>query len=169
MSKMISTIIQILAGCLLLSSAFAQSANLQFKSDGVFVSVEQGGTANAIIQIHNYGTEAGSATLLFAGQEPDGITVELSTTSITDLGGNSYQNITATITATASLYPLGPRRLDISLTNGTTELDSMYLEMDVIAPQKNDNQTSTSSLLVFIMVSIITIVLAIILALRLRH
>jgi hypothetical protein len=112
----------------------AQTADLQFTSDAVFVTVEQGGSNTATIQVHNYGGSAGSANITFAGTEPDGITVELSTTSIMDLSGGSYQNITATISATADLWPLGPRRLDLSLNNGTVEFDSVYLEMDVVAP-----------------------------------
>jgi hypothetical protein len=114
--------------------ALAQSADLQFTSDAVFVSVEQGGSNTAIIQVHNYGGEAGSANITFAGTEPDGITVVLSTTSINNLSAGTYENVTATITATADLWPLGPRRLDLSLNNGTFEFDSTYLEMNVIAP-----------------------------------
>ena len=112
----------------------AQTADLQFTAEAVFVTVEQGGSNTATIQVHNYGGDAGSANITFAGTEPDGITVELSTTSIIDLSGGSYQNVTATITAAADLWPLGPRRLDLSLVNGTTELDTMALEMDVVAP-----------------------------------
>ncbi|KXH70152.1 MAG: hypothetical protein AM326_01005 [Candidatus Thorarchaeota archaeon SMTZ-45] len=112
----------------------AQTADLQFTADSIHVSVEQGGSNTAIVRVHNYGDIAGSANISFAGSEPDGITVDLSATSIVDLAGGSYQDITATITAAAGLWPLGPRRLDLSLKNGTTELDATFLEMDVIAP-----------------------------------
>jgi hypothetical protein len=111
-----------------------QTADLQFTADSMTVSVEQGGNNTAIIQIHNYGGETGSANITFAGTEPDGITVVLSTTSILNLSGGASQNVTATITATAGLLPLGSRRLDLSLNNGTVEFDSIYLEMNVIAP-----------------------------------
>ncbi len=100
----------------------------------MLVSVEQGGSNTAIVQVQNYGEEAGSANITFAGTEPDGITVVLSTTSINNLSPGTYVNITATITATSDLWPLGPRRLDLSLNNGTFEFDSTYLEMNVIAP-----------------------------------
>jgi hypothetical protein len=112
----------------------AQSSDLQFTADSIPVSVEQGGSNTAIVRVHNYGDSPGSANITFAGSEPDGITVELSDTSIVDLAGGSYQDITATITAAADLWPLGPRRLDLSLNNGTIEFDATFLEMDVIAP-----------------------------------
>jgi len=112
----------------------AQDADLQFTDDMVLVSVEQGGSNVANIRIHNYGGATGSANITFLGSEPDGITVELSTTNIIDLDGGTYQDITATVSAEAGLWPLGPRRLDLGLVNGTTGLDSMYLEMNVVAP-----------------------------------
>jgi uncharacterized membrane protein len=114
--------------------SLAQAADLQFTADMVLVSVEQGGSNTANIRIHNYGGEIGSANIIFQGLEPDGITVELSTASIIDLNGGTYQDITATVSAEAGLWPLGPRRLDLGLMNGTTELDAMYIEMDVVAP-----------------------------------
>ena len=151
----------------------AQTADLQFTTDSVFVSVEQGGNNTAIIQVHNYGGSAGSANITFAGTEPDGITVELSTTSIVDLSGGSYQNVTATISAAAGLFPLGPRRLDLSLVNGTTELDSMYLEMNVVAPP--GTTTTTFSILGipldFLVLSIIAtvFVIGLVLVVKRRH
>jgi hypothetical protein len=45
-----------------------------------------------------------------------------------------FQDVIANVSAFADLWPLGPRRLDLSLMNGTSELDAMYLEMDVVAP-----------------------------------
>jgi len=140
--------------------SLAQVADLQFTSDMVLVSVEQGGSNTANIQVHNYGSGAGSANITFAGTEPDGITVELSATTIVDLSGGSYQNITATISATADLWPLGPRRLDLSLNNGTVEFDSMYLEMDVIAPVTTS--TTSSTLGNFLSIPIETIALSLI-------
>ena len=114
--------------------SLAQVANLQFTSDMMLVTVEQGGSNTANIRVHNYGGDVGSANITFQGLEPDGITVELSTASIIDLSGGTYQDITATVSAEAGLWPLGPRRLDLGLMNGTTELDTMYIEMDVVAP-----------------------------------
>ena len=103
--------------------SLAQVANLQFTADMVLVTVEQGGSNTANIRVHNYGGDVGSANITFQGLEPDGITVELSTTSIIDLNGGTYQDIIATVSAEAGLWPLGPRRLDLGLMNGTTELD----------------------------------------------
>jgi len=117
----------------------AQVADLQFTADMVLVSVEQGGSNTANIRVHNYGGEIGSANITFQGLEPDGITVELSTTSIIDLSGGTYQDITANISAEAGLWPLGPRRLDLGLMNGTTELDTLYIEMNVVAPTTTTN------------------------------
>ena len=111
-----------------------QAADLQFTEDMVLVSVEQGGSNTANIRVHNYGGDIGSANITFLGLEPDGITVELSTTTIVDLSGDTYQDIIANVSAAAGLWPLGPRRLDLGLFNGSTEIDSMYLEMNVIAP-----------------------------------
>jgi uncharacterized membrane protein len=114
--------------------SLTQVADLQFTADMVLVTVEQGGSNTANIRVHNYGGEVGSANITFQGLEPDGITVELSTTSIIDLIGGTYQDITATVSAEAGLWPLGPRRLDLGLMNGTSELDTMYIEMNVVAP-----------------------------------
>jgi len=120
--------------------SLAQVADLQFTADMVLVSVEQRGSNTANIRVHNYGEGIGSANITFAGLEPDGITVELSATNIVVYPGD-FQDVIANVSAIADLWPLGPRRLDLSLMNGTTELDSMYLEMDVIAP----TTTSTTS------------------------
>jgi uncharacterized membrane protein len=149
----------------------AQTADLQFTADSVSVSVEQGGSNTAIIQVHNFGGSTGSANITFAGTEPDGIAVELSVTSIVDLSGGSHQNITATISATADLWPLGPRRLDLSLNNGTMEFDSMYLEMNVIAPTTTN--TSPFGLLGIpietIILSLIVTMAVVIVVLKLRR
>ncbi|MHA3963891.1 MAG: hypothetical protein AM325_010145 [Candidatus Thorarchaeota archaeon SMTZ1-45] len=115
-------------------NSLAQVADLQFTADMVLVTVEQGGSNTANIRVHNYGGEAGSANITFLGSEPDGITVELSTISIIDLSGGTYEDIITNVSAEAGLWPLGPRRLDLGLMNGTTELDSMYIEMNVVAP-----------------------------------
>lgn len=112
----------------------AQAADLQFTDDMVLVSVETGGSNTANIRVHNYGGEIGSANITFQGLEPDGITVELSATSIIDLHPGDFQDVIANVSAAAGLWPLGPRRLDLGLINGTTELDSMYLEMNVVDP-----------------------------------
>ena len=133
-----------------------QAADLQFTEDMVLVSVEQGGSNTAYIRVHNYGGEIGSANITFQGLEPDGITVELSTTSIIDLNGGSYQDITVNVNAAAGLWPLGPRRLDLGLMNTTHELDTMYLEMNVVAP----TTTTTSGILGIIPIE--TIVLSVI-------
>lgn len=117
----------------------SQVADLQFTEDMVFVSVEQGGSNTTVLRVHNYGGNAGSANITFLGSEPDGITVDLSTTIILNLVGGTYQDIIANVSAEADLWPLGPRRLDLGLVNGTTGLDSIGLEMNVIAP------TTTSS------------------------
>jgi hypothetical protein len=114
--------------------SIAQAADLQFTADMVLVSVEQDGSNTANIRVHNYGGEIGSANITFAGLEPDGITVVLSATNIVVYPGD-FQEVIANVSAAAGLWPLGPRRLDLSLVNGTTEIDSMYLEMNVIAPE----------------------------------
>jgi uncharacterized membrane protein len=114
--------------------SLAEVADLQFTEDMVYVSVEQGGSNTTVIRVHNYGGAVGSANITFLGSEPDGITVELSITSILNLSGGAYQDIIANVSAEAALWPLGPRRLDLGLVNGTTALDSMGLEMNVVAP-----------------------------------
>jgi uncharacterized membrane protein len=150
----------------------AQTADLQFTADSATVSVEQGGNNTAIVQVRNYGAEAGSANITFAGTEPDGITVVLSTTSILNLSGGTYQNVTATITAAAGLLPLGPRRLDLSLNNGTVEFDSMYLEMNVIAPAATTTSPGIFGMSYeFIVLSIIAtaFVIGLVIVVRRRH
>lgn len=115
-----------------------QVSDLQFTEDMVTISVEQGGSNTGSIRIQNYGGQSGSANITFQGSEPDGITVELSATSITNLHGGAHRDITVTVSAEAGLWPLGPRRLDLGLVNSTWELDSMYIEMDVVAPAESD-------------------------------
>lgn len=111
-----------------------QAADLQFTTSSVSLSVEQGGSNTTTIRVQNYGGETGSATIEVAGGPLTGITFAFSTTSVTDLGAGSYQDITVTISATASLLPLGPRGLDYRLMNGTTELDRISFEIELIAP-----------------------------------
>ena len=114
----------------------SQTADLQFTVEIFNITVEQGGTNTGTIRVQNYGTESGSANLTYLG-DPGALTgmiIELSTLEVSNLGASSFQDITVTVSAEAGLLPLGLRRLDIALMNGTTELDTMHLDMDVIAP-----------------------------------
>ena len=116
--------------------SMAQAADLQFTEDPVFITVEQGGSNTGIVRVHNYGDAIGSANISFAGLEPDGITVELSTTDIIDLHPGDFQDVIAIVSAIADLWPLGPRRLDLELVNLTTGFgfDDMHLEINLVAP-----------------------------------
>lgn len=111
-----------------------QPADLQFTADAVYLDVMQGDSNTTTIRVQNYGGETGSATIEVAGGPLTGITFAFSTTSVTDLGAGSYQDITVTISASADLLPLGPRGLDYRLMNGTTELDKISFEIELIAP-----------------------------------
>jgi hypothetical protein len=114
----------------------AQVANLQFTAEIVNVTVEQGGTNTGLIRVENYGGEPGSANVTYLGDPGalTGMTIELSTLEVTELVGGSHQDIVVTVGAAAGLLPLGPRRLDLALMNGTTELGTMHLDMYVVAP-----------------------------------
>ncbi len=116
----------------------AQLADLQFTAGIVNVTVEQGGTNTGTIRVQNYGSGSGSANLTYLGDPGalTGMTIELSTLEVTDLGAGMFQDITVTVSAAADLLPLGPRRLDIALMNGTSELDEMHLDMEVVAPSE---------------------------------
>ena len=114
----------------------AQVADLRFTADIVNVTVEQGGTNTGLIRVENFGGEAGSANLTYLGDPGalTGMTIEIATLEVNDLAAGSYQDIIVTVSAAAGLLPLGPRRLDMALMNGTTELDTMHLDMYVVAP-----------------------------------
>ncbi|MFX0052121.1 MAG: hypothetical protein ACFE8U_12630, partial [Candidatus Hermodarchaeota archaeon] len=110
-------------------TVFPDPVDLKFKDESVSVSCKKNDSTTASIYVQNLGDIAGSATLA-VGTTPDGITVTLDSTSITDLKLDTSQTVIATIEASSAITP-GDYEVNVELRDGSTVLDTIKLEITV--------------------------------------
>ncbi|MFX0066251.1 MAG: NEW3 domain-containing protein, partial [Candidatus Hermodarchaeota archaeon] len=113
---------------------FPDPADLKFKDESVSVSCKQNSSTTASIYVQNKGDVAGSATLV-VGTTPDGITVTLDSTSITDLKLGTSQTVIATIEASSAITP-GDYEVNLELRDGSTVLDTIKLIITILEASK---------------------------------
>ncbi|MFX0205611.1 MAG: hypothetical protein ACFFDT_06455 [Candidatus Hodarchaeota archaeon] len=115
-------------------TVFPDPVDLKFKDESVSVSCKKNDSTTASIYVQNLGDIAGSATLA-VGTTPDGITVTLDSTSITDLKLDTSQTVIATIEASSAITP-GDYEVNVELRDGSTVLDTIKLEITISEASK---------------------------------
>ena len=125
---------------------FPKIADLQFHTEDLSVTVDQGSDKEVSFWVHNYGDLKGSCNLS-VGTVPSGLSVTLDSENVTDLSlfvrGYS-KRIRATIEASPTCNP-GDYSIPIEARNSTHLLDTLTLSVNVEGEEPTTTTTTTTT------------------------